>query len=128
VARRAALIVVLIIFRLSLYFYPLVFEFRQFELFDPAVYGTNLVNRTLGDLLINSLLFSWITVFAWSKLGNQMDLLRRVKGAGKWLIAIVALLVLVVSTFVLASTISSLVAIQKYLLTLRTFLALISIV
>ena len=118
------LVVVLIVFRLCLYFYPLVFEFRQFELFDPAVYGTNLVNRTLGDLLINSLLFSWITVFAWSKLGNQMDLLRRVRGAGKWIIATLALLVLVVSTFVLASTISSLVADSKISFDVTDFFSL----
>ena len=119
-----ALVVVLIVFRLGLYFYPLVFEFRQFELFDPAVYGTNLVNRTLGDLLINSLLFSWITVFAWSKLGNQMDLLRRVRGAGKWIIATMALLVLVVSTFVLAITISSLVADSKISFDVTDFFSL----
>lgn len=119
-----ALVVVLIVFRLGLYFYPLVFEFRQFELFDPAIYGTNLVNRTLGDLLINSLLFSWITVFAWSKLGNQMDLLRRVRGAGKWIIATMALLVLVVSTFVLASTISSLVADSKISFDVTDFFSL----
>ncbi|HEV8505875.1 MAG TPA: HAMP domain-containing sensor histidine kinase [Chitinophagaceae bacterium] len=119
-----ALVVVLIVFRLSLYFYPLVFEFRQFELFDPAVYGTNVVNRTLGDLLINSLLFSWITVFAWSKLGNRMDLLRKVKGAGKWIIATLALLVLVVSTFILASTISSLVADSKISFDVTDFFSL----
>ena len=119
-----ALVVVLIVFRLCLYFYPLVFEFRQFELFDPAVYGTNLVNRTLGDLLINSLLFSWITVFAWSKLGNQMDLLRRVRGVGKWIIATLALLVLVVSTFILASTISSLVADSKISFDVTDFFSL----
>jgi len=118
------LVAVLLLFRLSLYFYPLVFEFRQFELFDPAVYGTNLVNRTLGDLLINSLLFSWITVFAWSKLGNQMDLLRRVKGAGKWIIATLALLVLIVSTFILASTISSLVADSKISFDVTDFFSL----
>ena len=118
------LVVVLLVFRLSLYFYPLVFEFRQFELFDPAVYGTNGVNRTLGDLLINSLLFSWITVFAWSKLGSQMDLLRRVKGAGKWIIATLALLVLVVSTFILASTINSLVADSKISFDVTDFFSL----
>ncbi len=118
------LVVVLIVFRLALYFYPLVFEFRQFELFDPAVYGTNSVNQTLGDLLINSLLFSWITVFAWSKLGNQMDLLRRVRGAGKWVIATLALLILVVSTFLLASTINSLVADSKISFDVTDFFSL----
>ena len=105
----ATLITVLLLFRLSIYFFPSVYEFRQFDLFDPSFYATNLVNRSLGDLLINALLFSWITVFAWSKLGNRMDLLRRFKPGWKWLIGTVSLLVLVLSTFLLASIINSLV-------------------
>ncbi len=103
------LVIILIVFRLSVYFFPSIFEFRQFELFDPDIYATNLVNRSLGDLLINSLIFSWITVFAWSKLGNKMDLLRRFKKIWKWIIGAISLLVLVLSTFLLASTIDGLV-------------------
>ncbi|MFI5185465.1 MAG: sensor histidine kinase [Chitinophagales bacterium] len=105
----ATLIVILGLFRLSIYFFPSFYQFRQFELFDPAVYGTNLINRSLGDLLINSLLFSWVTVFTWSKLGNKMDLLRKFKTGWKWIIGTISLLVLVRSTFVLASVIKSLV-------------------
>jgi len=118
------LIIILFIFRLSIYFFPSVFEFRQFELFDPTVYGTNLINRSLGDLLINSLIFSWITVFAWSKLGNHLDLLRRFKGAGKWVIGVVSLLILVLSTFALASTIRSLVADSKISFDVTDFFSL----
>ncbi|HEY2721652.1 MAG TPA: hypothetical protein VGI82_08005, partial [Chitinophagaceae bacterium] len=105
----ATLIVILVLFRLSIYFFPSVYEFRQFELFDPSFYANDLINRSLGDLLINSLLFSWITVFAWSKLGNKMDLLRRFKNVWKWIIGTISLLVLVLSTFLLASIINSLV-------------------
>ena len=103
------LIFVLVVFRLSIYFFPAFYQFRQFELFDPAIYGTNLINRSLGDLLINSLLFSWITVFAWSKLGNKMDLLRRFRTFWKWVVGTISLLVLVLSTFLLANIINSLV-------------------
>ena len=120
----AALIGILFVFRMSIYFFPSIFEFRQFELFDPAVYGTNLINRSLGDLLINSLIFAWITVFAWSKLGNQLDLLRRFEGATKWIIGVISLLILVVSTFVLASTISSLVADSKISFDVTDFFSL----
>ena len=105
----ATLITILVLFRLSIYFFPSVYEFRQFELFDPAVYGTNLINRSLGDLLINALLFSWITVFTWSKLGNKMDLLRRFQTLWKWIIGTFSLLILVLSTFLLANVINSLV-------------------
>lgn len=105
----ATLIVILVLFRLSIYFFPSVYEFRQFELFDPSFYANDSINRSLGDLLINSLLFSWITVFAWSQLGNKMDLLRRFKNVWKWIIGTISLLVLVLSTFLLASIINSLV-------------------
>ncbi|NJO26032.1 MAG: hypothetical protein HC867_10110 [Bacteroidia bacterium] len=44
---------------------------RQFELFDPSIYGSNSVNKSLGDLLFNSVLFWWISVFAWSKAGDR---------------------------------------------------------
>src|SRR4030095_5215428 len=101
---------ILFVFRLGIYFFPSVFEFRQFELFDPGIYGNNFINPSLGDLLINSLLFSWVTVFAWSKLGNQIDILRRFKGTTKWVIGAMSLLFLVLSTFMLANTIRSLVA------------------
>ncbi len=45
------------------YFLPIPLNFRQLELFDPAIYGSNAVLRSLGDLLINSLLFIWIVLF-----------------------------------------------------------------
>jgi signal transduction histidine kinase len=106
----ATLIIILFVFRLGIYFFPSIFEFRQFELFDPNIYGNNFINRSLGDLLINSLLFSWVTVFAWSKLGNHIDILRRFKGTTKWIMGAISLLFLVLSTFMLASTIRSLVA------------------
>lgn len=120
----ATLITILIVFRVGIYFYPLIFQFRQFELFDPTVYAANSINHSLGDLLINSLLFSWIAVFAWSKLGNQLDVLRRVKGVVKWLIGIAALLVLVVSTFLLSNTIRSLVADSKISFDVTDFFSL----
>ena len=106
----ATLIAILFIFRLSIYLFPSVYEFRQFELFDPSVYGTNSINRSLGDLLINALIFAWVGVFAWSKLGDHMDLLRRFQGVTKWIIGTASLLFLVLSTFLLANIIKSLVA------------------
>ena len=120
----AALIMILFVFRMVIYFFPSIFEFRQFELFDPSIYGTNLINRSLGDLLINSLIFSWVTVFAWSKLGNRLDLLRRFKGARKWIIGTASLLILVISTFMLASIIKSLVADSKISFDVTDFFSL----
>jgi signal transduction histidine kinase len=121
----AVLISILFIFRLSIYLFPSVFEFRQFELFDRKVYASNFINPSLGDLLINALLFSWVTVFAWSKLGNHIDILKRFKGTSKWIIGAVCLLILIVSTFILANTISSLVSDSKISFDVTDFFSLI---
>ncbi|HEX2682999.1 MAG TPA: hypothetical protein VHL77_03665, partial [Ferruginibacter sp.] len=48
---RALLFLVptIITLRLLSYFFPLPLNFRQFELFDPSIYGSNFVFRSLGD-------------------------------------------------------------------------------
>lgn len=118
------LIVVLVTLRICMYVFPSLFQFRQFELFDPGVYGTNDINRSLGDLLINSLIFSWISVFSWSKLGNHMDLLKRFNNIAKAIIGTASLLFLVLSTFMLANTIKSLVADSKISFDVTDFFSL----
>lgn len=57
------LVAVLLILRTTSYFIPLPLNFRQFELFDPAVYGSNNFLKSLGDLLINSFLLLWVVSF-----------------------------------------------------------------
>ena len=54
------LAILLIAIRLLTYYYPSILNLRQFELFDPAIYGSNAIQRSLGDLLINAILFCWI--------------------------------------------------------------------
>ncbi|MFZ4057586.1 MAG: sensor histidine kinase [Ferruginibacter sp.] len=57
------LIGTILIIRLASYYLPIPLNFRQFELFDPAIYGSNFILRSLGDLLINAFLFLWINLF-----------------------------------------------------------------
>ncbi len=45
------------------YYLPIPINLRQLEIFDPAVYGSNMVLRSLGDLFINSILFAWLVLF-----------------------------------------------------------------
>ncbi len=52
-----------LLLRIISYFLPIPLNFRQLELFDPSIYGSNPVLRSLGDLFINSLLFVWIILF-----------------------------------------------------------------
>ena len=53
----------IIIIRTLSYYFPVPLNLRQFDLFDPAVYGSNRVLRSLGDLFINSFLLLWILLF-----------------------------------------------------------------
>ena len=57
------LVVVIIVLRVISYYLPVPLNLRQFELFDPSVYGSNYVLKSLGDLLINSFLLLWILLF-----------------------------------------------------------------
>jgi len=53
------------------YFLPIPLNFAQLALFNPISNGTNFMFRSLGDLLINSLLFIWIVLFIRSHNRSQ---------------------------------------------------------
>lgn len=57
------LIIPVVLLRVLSYYVPVPLNFRQFELFDPSIYGSSYFLRSLGDLLINSVLFVWIILF-----------------------------------------------------------------
>ena len=65
---RALLFLVLavVLLRAVTYFIPFPFDTRSFELFNPAVYGSNVILKSLGDLLVNTLLFAWVMLFTQS--------------------------------------------------------------
>ncbi len=107
------LALVLIAFRLFTYFVPSALNLRQFELFGPGIYGSNFIQRSLGDLLLNASLFCWIILFAWSKLHHRKDLAARFSIRLRWIAGIVSLCLLIFSTFILAAVIKSLVADSK---------------
>ena len=45
------------------YFINQPIDFRAYELFNPTIYASGIVFKSLGDLLINALLFSWVILF-----------------------------------------------------------------
>ncbi len=57
------LITSVLILRITSYFLPIPLNFHQLELFNPSIYGANTILPSLGDLLINSILFIWIVLF-----------------------------------------------------------------
>jgi signal transduction histidine kinase len=105
--------IMLLSIRVVTYLFPALLNLRQFELFDPIIYGSNIVQRSLGDLLFNSIFFCWFVLFAWSKvqhielIGNRLPLWLR------WIVGIISLCLLIYSTFILSSVIRSIVADSK---------------
>lgn len=45
------------------YFFPFPFDYRALSWFDPTVYASSGIHRSLGDLLINSVLIYWFVTF-----------------------------------------------------------------
>lgn len=100
---------VIIIMRLITYYYPDLLELRQFELFDPAIYSSSFVFSSLGDLMINSVLFCWLMLFISRRI--PVETIRPIKPQWLNLLCIVFLLTLLVSvTFIFADILQSLVA------------------
>lgn len=54
----------LISIRVLGYYISFPVNFRQFELFDPSVYSSDIILKSLGDFLINILLLLWLLLFA----------------------------------------------------------------
>lgn len=104
------LIPLLIILRLISYYYPVPLNFRQFELFDPAIYGSNMILRSLGDLLINAVLFTWIILFIHSQFKVSEHAAGKNKTLYKWSALLVVSVLLTAMTFTAANIIRSMVA------------------
>lgn len=104
------LFVSILLLRILSYYFTIPLNFRQFELFDPSIYGSNLILRSLGDLLINALLFVWLVLFV-----RQYYLERKISilvknNKEKALLVVVVVTILLASTFIAGHIVSTLVA------------------
>lgn len=104
------LIITVIALRVISYLFPVPLNFRQFELFDPSIYGSNIVLQSLGDLLINSVLFTWIVLFIHYHLQEKDVLVSRTKPGYRWFVLTLICIVLLAATFILGQVIRSMVA------------------
>ena len=120
------LALLLILVRLATYFYPSILNLRQFDLFNPIVYGSNPVQRSLGDLLLNSILFCWLILFSWSKLRHKENLSTGLSSPVKWFSGIFSLCLLIASTLLVASIIRSIVADSRISFDVTDFFSLTS--
>lgn len=114
---------IIIIMRLATYYFPEVLDLRQFELFDPAIYGSSFVLSSLGDLLINALLLCWIVVFINRRL-NMNQVKPFAEPWKNWSLLICIIAVLVVVTFMFADILQSLVADGKISFNVMNFFSL----
>lgn len=105
-----ALIIPVIILRVLSYLLPLPFNFRQLELFDPSIYGSNYILRSLGDLLINSMIFLWFILFTRHHLQQHPFSVKKVSREKKILVTVGIALTMVTTTFICGHIIRSLVA------------------
>jgi two-component system, NtrC family, nitrogen regulation sensor histidine kinase NtrY len=114
----------LLALRLLIYWLPALMNFRQFELFDPSIYGANVVQRSLGDLLMNSIFFCWFVLFTWYKVHHKPSVFLRFPLWVQWSAGVIAVCMLIYSTFILSSLIRSIVADSKISFDVTNFYSL----
>jgi len=96
----------LFILRMAAYLLPFPFDFSKLPLFDPTIYASNFLHPSLGDLLINAVLFFWVLIFYKNHINRKTWLEQKLPAKG---FAAVAVFALTVSCFVVISIVRSLV-------------------
>jgi signal transduction histidine kinase len=105
-----ALVILVIFLRVVSYYFSIPVNFREFELFSPTIYGSNTILKTLGDLLINALLFVWITLFSRSMINRYKLRLNVGSQVFRIVIAVIISSLLVAITWIGGYIIRSLVS------------------
>ena len=114
---------VVVFLRGMVYAFPSFLPLRQYELFDPTIYSSNFVLKSLGDLLINALLFCWIILFIKQEINGYCFPLWKSRWK-RWLISGVVLAFLAMTTFVYADIVQSLVADARISFNVTNFFSL----
>jgi two-component system, NtrC family, nitrogen regulation sensor histidine kinase NtrY len=117
------LVTVILVLRSIIYFFPSILRLRQYELFDPTIYGSSFVLSSLGDLLINALLFCWIVLFIRQESGGYSFPLFR-NWWKRWLLTGFILSVLVITSFIFANIVQSLIADARISFNVSNFFSL----
>jgi two-component system, NtrC family, nitrogen regulation sensor histidine kinase NtrY len=101
------LAVLLIGARVLSYYKPFPVNFRQFELFDPSVYSSDIILKSLGDFLINVLLLMWLLLFAKT---NTPGFLQFKFVKGRYILGLLIAGVMYIITLYFGNAVRSLVA------------------
>ena len=104
------MIIILVGLRALSYAIDIPSDFKYFKLFDPKIYSYGAIFPSLGDLLINSLIFFWLVIFSRTQFHNRNINFSRFSQNWKRIILIALTLILLITTFICGYIIRSLVA------------------
>ena len=104
------LTVSLLVLRILSYYFFNILQLRSFELFDPSIYGSGLILRSLGDLLINSLLFFWVISFIKDHINQESFFKKGYRQFKKWIVLTICVFAILLLTYTVVEIIKSMVA------------------
>jgi two-component system, NtrC family, nitrogen regulation sensor histidine kinase NtrY len=104
---------VLLLLRLISYYLPFPFAYHKLDLFDPAIYASNSLHPSLGDLLINILIIFWLISFVKYTAVNKMKQQPNYYGKTSFWVCIIVSVLLVAISFTSAGIIRSLIVDSK---------------
>ncbi|SDE04445.1 sensor histidine kinase [Niabella drilacis] len=107
------LLACLLAFRIGVYIMSNAWNFSEFKLFDPDLYGSGFLLSTFGDLLINSLLFCWICVFVWNRLSVRPFFTEKYTSKTLRISGASFLVILIAATFSIADVIKDIIGKSK---------------
>ena len=119
------LLSVILLLRVLVYITPGFLNLRQFELFDPTIYGSSIILSSLGDLVINAFLFCWIILFIKREI-SEYTIPESEQRWKNWFWTFIGLALLVVTTFEFANIIQSLVTDAKISFNVLNFFSLLN--
>jgi two-component system nitrogen regulation sensor histidine kinase NtrY len=119
------LVTTIVLMRAIVYLAPGLLNLRQFDLFDPTIYSSSIILNSLGDLVINSFLFCWIIMFIRRELADY-TIPQSVHRWKNWLWMSVGLGLLVMTTFLFANIVQSLVTDAKISFNVTNFFSLLN--
>lgn len=105
----AFLSAVIIFLRVLSYKFPFPFNFRNLELFDPFIYGSNTLHPSLGDLLINVIFLFWILSFVKVAALKEFQEVGDIKGKKAWKVTFLLSVFLVALSFLTSDVVRSLI-------------------
>ncbi len=106
----ALLVVLLLVLRLLLYANIFPISLRQFNLWDPTIYGSSIINKSLGHLLLNVLCALWLTNYIYNIKERHKAISPAVKPWLRWVLFIACTIAFIAVAAMAASIIRSLIA------------------